>query len=76
MQYYMFELNDKSKEPCPRATPYGLYKYNRLPMELKCAPDITQECMEQILGTFRITLKSILMILGVSPKIGNPTLNC
>ena len=48
MQYYTFKLDDVSKEMCIIAIPYGLYKYNSLPIGLNCAPDIAQECMEQI----------------------------
>jgi hypothetical protein len=55
MQYYTFELDKESQDLCTIITPFGEYKYLRLPMVLKCSPNITQAAMENVLSDIKDT---------------------
>ena len=55
MHYYTFELDEASKNLCTICTPYGNYRYNRLPMGVSQSPDIAQEVMEDLFRSLEET---------------------
>ena len=49
----MFELDKESQDVCIIITLFGKYKYLRLPIGLKCSPDIAQAVMENVVSDIK-----------------------
>jgi hypothetical protein len=47
-QYYIFTLDEESKDLTTIVMPFGKYRYNALPMGLKCLLDFAKKTMETI----------------------------
>lgn len=53
--YQQLELSDRSKEYLTINTPFGLYRYNKLPFGVSAAPSIFQFVIDQILHEIPFT---------------------
>ena len=50
MQFYTYLMDEASRELCTIGTPFGMYRYRKLPMGLTVSPDIAQETMKEVLA--------------------------
>jgi hypothetical protein len=48
MQYYTFVMEEESADLCTIVTPFGKYKYLRLPMGVNQSPDFSQAVMDNM----------------------------
>ena len=48
MGYSHIKLDADAQRICTIVFPWGKYKYNRLPMEIKIAPDVFQNVMSKL----------------------------
>jgi hypothetical protein len=51
----MFELDEERQVLCNIIMPFGKFKHLRLPMGLKCSPDIAQAVIKNLLSDIKDT---------------------
>ena len=68
MGYYHIPLDEFSQALCTTVLPWGKYRYKRLPMGIKNAPDIFQHIMQDLLGDLDFVRVYIDDILITSSK--------
>ena len=69
MGYYTIRLNPDAQHLCTIITPWGKYKYKRLPMGISTAPDIFQNKMSDLMRELefvRVYLDDLLIITNGS----------
>ena len=65
MQFYTFELDEESSWLCVIVTPFGKYRYLRLPMGICNSPDYAQEIMETVFKDMRDDLEVYIDDIGI-----------
>jgi len=66
MGYYTLCLDKKTQDICTIVTPWGKYSYKRLPMGVKCAPDVFQDRMSTLMEGLNYVLTYLDDILIIS----------
>ena len=52
--YWQIKLDEDSSKLCTFNTPFGRYRFTRLPFRIKSAPDVFQKKMSQVLEDIAI----------------------
>ena len=65
MCFHTFKLDEFSSNLCVITTPFGKFRYRRLPMGVKQSPDFCQELMEEVLADFRDHVEVYIDDIGV-----------
>ena len=65
MCFYTFRLDEESSNLCVITTPFGKFRYRRLPMGVKQSPDFCQEIMEDVLKDFSDHVEVYIDDIGI-----------